>query len=41
MVAELDPSIEFKILDEIEKWDETGGIGAYARRFLSGDLRKL
>ena len=45
-VAELDPSIEFKILDAIEEWDVggviiLGGMGAYARRFIEPNLRQV
>lgn len=44
-VAELDPSIEFKILSILEKWDVggviiLGGLGAYAVRFLDKEMRK-
>jgi len=45
-VAELDPSLEFKILKTIEKWDAgglivLGGLDAYATRFLDPELRKV
>ncbi|MEM2866737.1 MAG: CoA-binding protein [Candidatus Hadarchaeales archaeon] len=45
-VAELDPSLEFKILKVIEKWEAgglivLGGLDAYATRFLDRELRKV
>jgi len=45
-VAELDPSLEFKILKTLEKWEAgglivLGGLDAYATRFLDPELRKV
>jgi acetyltransferase len=45
-VAELDPSLEFKILKTLEKWEAgglivLGGLDAYATRFLDPELKKV